>query len=333
MNDCESIACPINYHSEKGVFPCTHCPNDKFTPYLGYNGDCLLVHEKLILDSLYAENYGGQWANAERWGNPNVPHCMYEGVDCNEDGNVVNITLSGMNLQGKIPGKLGRLAHLRRLKLDNNLLTGAVPSDLRFPPLEELDLSNNHLVGPLPPLLCEKEGINGNGDKGVMSCDAIVCAEGTWHVNGNAHSGCLPCPRGHFLGQTGCSGMAAASGRANEYLSTHSWPILLVLLLIALILTIVSVYVSTFRQTQKSMDESSPMIMDSDVYDANNEDSVVYDANQEELTVMSYPSQAAAPPSVPIAPPSSTAVTRRGRTSPDDDPDTQDLWLDVPKIA
>lgn len=66
------------------------------------------MQEKQILDTLYRETIGHEWTKAERWGNPNVPHCMYEGIDCNEDGKVVNITLSEMNLQGVITPKLGR---------------------------------------------------------------------------------------------------------------------------------------------------------------------------------------------------------------------------------
>ena len=105
---CESISCDINFKTEEGFYLCDPCPEGKCAPYLGWSGLCVTVQEKQILDTLYRETRGHEWTKVERWGNPNVPHCMFEGIDCNKDGKVVNITLSEMNLQGVIKPKLGR---------------------------------------------------------------------------------------------------------------------------------------------------------------------------------------------------------------------------------
>eukprot|EP00545_Synedropsis_sp_CCMP1620_P011410 CAMPEP_0119010232 /NCGR_PEP_ID=MMETSP1176-20130426/4878_1 /TAXON_ID=265551 /ORGANISM="Synedropsis recta cf, Strain CCMP1620" /LENGTH=620 /DNA_ID=CAMNT_0006962859 /DNA_START=77 /DNA_END=1939 /DNA_ORIENTATION=+ len=337
---CESVSCALNYKSEDGIFPCEKCPESKFTPYLGWNGQCIKVQERHILDTLYQENGGSEWIHAERWGNPNVPHCMYEGIDCNEDGKVVNITLSDMNLKGKIPAKLGRLAHLRNLRLDNNQLTGVVPSDLRFPPLDTLDIANNELGGPVPPLLCQKAGINGNGEKGVFSCDVISCPTGTWYWNGRSKSSgrhCLSCPETPFLGQVRCDSVRInAMEEVGDYVSTHSWS---QTALIFLACSLAAVAMFTFIGKRRGVvqnDESSARLAneaffnEDGVYDVNGE----YDQDQEELTVMSYP---AGDPSGEVSHDASVqpseAAARSRDASHDDDPDTQDLWLDVPKIT
>jgi hypothetical protein len=349
-NGCESISCALNFKSKEGIYPCEQCPKSKYTPYLGWNGLCITVQERHILETLYQVTQGREWLNAERWGNPNVPHCMYEGIDCNEDGMIVNITLSRMNLQGSIPGKLGRLAHLRHLQLDGNKLTGVVPSDLRFPPLETLLVGDNQFLGPLPPLLCDKEGINGNGMNGILSCDVIACPEGTWYWNGRAGSPgrhCLPCPRQPFVGQARCFDSIALTWmeRAQDYVSTHWWPTS-ALILVLCSLAVIALYKYTFltmKKREEKDDQSSTRLKDDydGVYDANG-----FEQDLEELTVMTYPSRpqhvngaSSEMGHLPIEEslksesPTLTAAVSGRTTSPDDDPDTQDLWLDVPKIA
>jgi hypothetical protein len=337
---CQSISCDLNFKSQEGIYPCEKCPKGKFTPYLGWNGMCVLIQERNIIDALYRETRGGEWVNAERWGNPNVPHCMYEGIDCNDEGQIVNITLSGMNLQGSIPAAIGRLAHLRNLHLDGNALTGVVPSDLRFPPLETLIISDNQLLGPLPPLLCVKEGINGDDVQGTSSCDVIACPAGTWNWNGRVlRSGrrCLPCPNQPFVGQIRCGDSFTLSSM-EEVVEFGSKPLGVVLMVFCLFALIALYTRALKRRTVNSMDASKKraeeQFYDEDgLYDANGFEKV-----HEELDVLSYASSAqesnhgqlsvnAPTPSNP------SSLVQRRSTSPEDDPDTQDLWLDVPKIA
>lgn len=345
-NGCESLSCPPNYKSEEGVYPCEQCPAHKYTPYLGWNGQCINVQERHIVEALYQDTRGAEWKNAERWGNPNVPYCMYEGIDCNEAGHIVNITLIDMNLHGQIPAKLGRLAHLRILNLRGNQLTGAVPSDLRFSPLEQLDLSDNQFVGPLPPLLCQTEGINGNGENGVMSCDVITCASGTWFADGRSAAPgrhCLPCGDVQYLGQSSCNKVGVASvEKAQDYMHTHSWPVY-ILIILAVSFGILAMYLLWARRRRgEDGKEDQARLADETYFDEDG----VYDANgfeaeQEELAVMQYPAggpdeEAHLPIDDPPRSPQTPETLRarvRSTPSPDDDPDTQDLWLDVPKIA
>lgn len=84
------------------------------------------------------------------------------------------------------------------------MLTGHLPSSLRFPPLEELDISGNRLIGYVPPTLCLTGDINGNGLDGEFKCDVIACKAGTYNNYGHAVIGdeetieCMPCTKGYF---------------------------------------------------------------------------------------------------------------------------------------
>lgn len=89
--------------------------------------------------------------------------------------------------------------------------------DIRFLPLEYLDVSGNKIDGVVPPLLCLKGGINDNGNNNDFNCDIISCPAGTWSPIGRAttlelingkrvreHS-CEPCKKSHtFLGSREC---------------------------------------------------------------------------------------------------------------------------------
>jgi hypothetical protein len=360
---CESVACPTNSKSVEGIFPCETCPVDRISPYLGHNGNCIAIEQKHILDSFFDDANGLHWVGAARWGNPNVPVCMYEGIECDGSGNVVNITLTNMNLQGSISFKLGRLHHMRRLNLANNFLTGEVPSDLRFAPLEHLDLSGNQLEGPLPPLLCLVADINDNGAGGHYSCDVISCPGGTWHSRGFADPGgsCMPCvgSSSNLIGQRSCGMITFAAFEnighmAEERMGYASVTIIGLLGLVAFLTFIVH----GKRKRAGVEKRSGARDYYQDPYykksggngDSNTGLEEEYGIAAEELTVMSYGrhgidghgiedialkqiSPAGRKEAISPPPQASGILQRRRDPSPDDDPDTQDLWLDVPKIA
>ena len=67
---------------------------------------------------------------------------------------LVSLDLSGTQLQGTLPTKLGHLSQLTALNLNNMMLTGTIPSELgKATRLEYLDLSINDFDGTLPPEL------------------------------------------------------------------------------------------------------------------------------------------------------------------------------------
>jgi len=227
---CTSVACPANTKAFQGIFPCHTCAESFLNPYLGSN-QCIGLEQRDILRNMYNEMNGDDWLFASSWQlaneagwAENINICDMEGVDCNSAGHVVGINLANKNLSGMIPESVGFLRYLRSLNLADNSLTGYLPSDLRWAPLEELDISGNKLEGFVPPSLCEKSDINGNGIGGQFSCDILTCPAGTFNEIGRASPGgpvqsngdiinpycvrCLDADQAQYLGQKACENVS-----------------------------------------------------------------------------------------------------------------------------
>ncbi|XP_073024652.1 G-type lectin S-receptor-like serine/threonine-protein kinase B120 [Primulina eburnea] len=75
----------------------------------------------------------------------------FEGISCNEFGQVANITLQGKGLSGQIPPEIGQLKNLTGLYLHFNELHGVVPKELAdLTDLSDLYLNVNNLSGHIP---------------------------------------------------------------------------------------------------------------------------------------------------------------------------------------
>jgi len=216
---CNSVACPTNHASKTGVYPCTKCGDQGFEWYLGHVGRCLYLNEKVLLDEIYDSTNGPMWTEGTGWTLDHVDKCAYSGVECNGSGHVVAINLTDHGLSGTIPQEFGMFRYLESVDLSNNRLTGYLPSDFRFLPLEHLDVSGNKLEGNVPPMLCLTGDINGNGKYGDFNCDTIACPSGTWSPIGRASPyegseggtkqeySCQPCKKSlTFLGSKICGG-------------------------------------------------------------------------------------------------------------------------------
>lgn len=104
--------------------------------------------ECLTLVALYTSTKGEKWTDSPKnlWKQNNKP-CNWEGVVCS-GGHVTKIVRPNKNLEGSLPS-LSNLSYLKTLSLEQNKLTGYVPSDLPKS-LNELNLSGNKLGGQLP---------------------------------------------------------------------------------------------------------------------------------------------------------------------------------------
>ena len=211
-NDCDAISCPVNSIGREGVAPCTSCPDDDgFHRYLGIHSELCQggMSELQILDLFYESTHGDEWLDSSyQWKNI-TQVCQRRGVECNRRGQVTKIVLPSLGLRGIIPPEIGFIKKLEVLDLSNNQLKGFLPSDLRFAPLKLLDVRGSRLQGVVPPLLCIKEGVNGNGvgppntDISLLyACENIVCPRGTYSSMGRASLPnnvdddgiqCLPC--------------------------------------------------------------------------------------------------------------------------------------------
>ncbi|KAF7045104.1 hypothetical protein CFC21_054242 [Triticum aestivum] len=88
--------------------------------------------------------------------------CGWEGVGCDgQSGRVTALLLPGRGLAGPIPGaSLAGLVQLEELNLSNNQLIGTIPSWIgELDHLRYLDLSGNSLVGEVPKSLINLQGL------------------------------------------------------------------------------------------------------------------------------------------------------------------------------
>jgi len=217
---CTSIACPAGYRSinddKDGVFPCRPCSDlEHLNPYIGAN-TCFDVKQDDILQELYESTNGASWTNAKTWHNDEIKHCDKQGIECNNKNEVIAIYLENMNLTGTLPETLGFLTLLEVLDVSGNNIGGKIPSELRFAPLQQLDVGGNVMTGFVPLGLCQKDGINGNGLDGIYTCDTIACRPGHFNSLGRAEPGvkgekCHLCSSDTYVGSTTCSGALASN--------------------------------------------------------------------------------------------------------------------------
>ncbi|XP_022882823.1 putative leucine-rich repeat receptor-like serine/threonine-protein kinase At2g24130 [Olea europaea var. sylvestris] len=85
----------------------------------------------------------------ENWNSPDV--CKWSGVLCDENGNIVNLTLSEKSLQGTIAPSLSKLSYLMILDLSGNFFKGHIPAELgSLSQLQAISLLSNRLEGHIP---------------------------------------------------------------------------------------------------------------------------------------------------------------------------------------
>lgn len=86
----------------------------------------------------------------------------FEGVACNDKGQVANISLQGKALHGKLSPAISGLKHLTGLYLHYNSLYGEIPKEIaNLKVLTDLYLNVNNLSGEIPPEIGSMENLQG----------------------------------------------------------------------------------------------------------------------------------------------------------------------------
>eukprot|EP00587_Corethron_hystrix_P007961 CAMPEP_0113309986 /NCGR_PEP_ID=MMETSP0010_2-20120614/7807_1 /TAXON_ID=216773 ORGANISM="Corethron hystrix, Strain 308" /NCGR_SAMPLE_ID=MMETSP0010_2 /ASSEMBLY_ACC=CAM_ASM_000155 /LENGTH=327 /DNA_ID=CAMNT_0000165341 /DNA_START=108 /DNA_END=1091 /DNA_ORIENTATION=+ /assembly_acc=CAM_ASM_000155 len=116
-----------------------------------------IIVQRYILAVFYYATGGGDSAWKEQKGflEP-TNECLWDGVECDEgeSGFVQKLNIDNNNLSGALPSELYLLSNLTNLELDSNELTGSIPSDIsKLTLLETYDMDKNNLIGTLPSVL------------------------------------------------------------------------------------------------------------------------------------------------------------------------------------
>ena len=113
--------------------------------------------EMAVLRDFYASTGGDNWfatvANVNNWFADDTDPCSWFGVGCDATReHVTGLDLSGGNLRGSLPANLATLKQLRYLVVDNNRLSGPLPSLDGLTSLQAVFVHHNQLTGPIPSL-------------------------------------------------------------------------------------------------------------------------------------------------------------------------------------
>lgn len=85
--------------------------------------------QRFALSTFFISTSGFQWISPLGW-NSEIYECYWEGIECNEEGNVVGLSLEANNLAGSLPAEISLLSSLSHLTLDSNQIQGTLPSEL-----------------------------------------------------------------------------------------------------------------------------------------------------------------------------------------------------------
>lgn len=115
--------------------------------------------DSLTLVKLYKET--NNTPEGKSWHRPwefVLPMDTWRGVELDNDGRVVGLTLIGNGLSGNIPADIKDLNRLKKLRLSYNRLEGFIPQEItELTSLRELHLDNNLLTGGIPDSVSKLE--------------------------------------------------------------------------------------------------------------------------------------------------------------------------------
>ena len=123
-------------------------------------------NDREVLGAFFDRARGDGWKEGANW-MTEEPLSGWAGVETDDSGRVVSLSLRDNNLRGPLHSSIGQLDQLTTLDLSRNWITGSIPAEAGdLTRLRELILSVNALVGELPP---ELGGLDSLRDFGVTA--------------------------------------------------------------------------------------------------------------------------------------------------------------------
>lgn len=169
-------------------------------------------------DALYSLKTSLNAYQLTDWNQNQVNPCTWSNVNCDNNYNVVSVSLSSMNFSGILSPKIGVLKSLTTLTLQGNGITGKIPNEFgNLLSLTNLNLENNRLTGPIPSslgnlkklqfLILSQNNLTGNIPESLSSLPNLINVQ----LDSNDLSGQIPehlfqVPQYNFTGnQLNCS--------------------------------------------------------------------------------------------------------------------------------
>ena len=180
---------------------------DLSTLGLSYCGS--IAGDRAALVALYNATDGANWTNNANWLGGS-PLDQWHGVTVDDNGRVIELSLSSNLLNGVIPTDLGNLTKLEKLWLYDNQLSGPIPADLGgLANLETLNLRTNQLNGLIPAELgnlayLQYLGLHDNQLSGAIPAELGQLANlETLGLYANQLSGSIPVELGNLANLEG----------------------------------------------------------------------------------------------------------------------------------
>lgn len=94
------------------------------------------------------------------WKPSDLSPCKWFGIRCNDKGQVVQLSLQSINLEGPLPSTLQPLKSLNTLILSSTNLTGEIPKEFGdYKALTLIDISDNAVTGIIPDEICRLQNL------------------------------------------------------------------------------------------------------------------------------------------------------------------------------